>query len=70
MCVPYRLLDPKSRFILGIGNFSLVAALLLRLFVHPSSSIGEDWFDGVSGFLLAFYITINFAILRRQRHGG
>jgi uncharacterized membrane protein YedE/YeeE len=69
MCHPNRILDRKGRIIYGIGNFSLIAGLLLWRLVHPTAQIEKNWLDGVCGFLLGFYITVNLCVLRLGRRG-
>jgi hypothetical protein len=64
MYFPNRNLNPRDRVIFQIGNFSLVAGLLLWMFVHPTSQIEKNWLEAVSGFLFGFYITVNLFVLR------
>jgi hypothetical protein len=69
MCIPYGQLDPKSRRILGIGNFSLPAGLLLWIF-RSYIPVEQDWLHGVCGLLLGLSIGINLMMMRRQRRCG
>jgi hypothetical protein len=51
-----------------LGNFSLVAALLLWNFARPSGVAPRVWIDGVSGLLFGISIGANLgAVLRARR---
>jgi zinc transporter ZupT len=42
-----------------LANLSLVAGLLLWVFVHPAGQIQRNWLDAVCGFLLGVSIAVN-----------
>jgi hypothetical protein len=67
MYFPNRNLNPRDRVIFQIGNFSLVAGLLLWMFVHPASQIEKNWLHAICGFLLGLSITISLLRLRFAR---
>jgi hypothetical protein len=66
MCVPNRQLDPRTRRWMTLGNFSLVAGLLLWTF-RSYIPAGPDWLHPVCGFLLGLSIGINLFRLRLAR---
>ena len=67
MCLPYHLRDPKTRFLMVIGNLSLVAAILMLKFFRPSTGAAQEWTDGLSGLLFGISIGINLMAIRSGR---
>ncbi|MGA9061551.1 MAG: hypothetical protein WB341_07785 [Terracidiphilus sp.] len=67
MCVPNRLRDPKTRSMMVIGNFSLVAAILCWHFLRPSGVAAQAWFDGFDGLLFGISIGANLTAIYRAR---
>jgi hypothetical protein len=57
----FRQFDARARRLFAIGNACLAAGLMLRLFVHPSSDIANNWLHAVFGFLLGISIAINLS---------
>jgi hypothetical protein len=66
MCIPIRQLDPKWRRMMAVGNFSLVAGLLLWNF-RSYIPAGPDWLHPVCGLLFGLSIGINLFGLRLAR---
>jgi len=62
-----RNLDPRSRRLFQLANAALAAGLLLRLFVHASRPVGQDWLDGLQGLLLGFSIAVNLMTIYKRR---
>jgi hypothetical protein len=63
----------KAKAMWILGTLSVSSALLLRMFVHPSTALGTNWLDGFSGFLVGISITLNLGsviIRNRLRHGA
>lgn len=61
-----RRLDPKSRRLLAIGNFSLVLGLLpwiFREYIHAN----HNWVDALCGFFIGLSIALNLFCLRAAR---
>jgi hypothetical protein len=67
MCLPCHLRDPKTRFLMVIGNLSLVAAILMLKFFRPSTGAAQEWTDGLSGLLFGISIGINLMAIRSGR---
>ena len=67
MYFPNRNLNPRDRKILQIGNLSLVAGLLLWMFVHPTGQFEKNWLHAAYGFLLGLSIAINLFGLKFAR---
>ena len=72
MCVPTGQRDPRSRWMMVIGNLSLVAGLLIWSFARHSTaathfSATQAWIDGLGGLFLGISIGANLAALMRQR---
>ena len=67
MYFPNRNLNPRDRKILQIGNLSLVAGLLLWMFVHPTGQFEKNSLHAACGFLLGLSIIINLFGLRFAR---
>ena len=67
MYFPNRNLDRRGKIIAQIGRFSLVAGLLLWMFVHPTGQFEKNWLQALTGFLLGLSITINLFGLRFAR---
>jgi hypothetical protein len=70
MCIPFRQRDPKTRRMRFIGNFSLVAAILVWIILRPSGGLARDWIDGLSGLLFGISIGVNLCAFRCARHAG
>jgi hypothetical protein len=73
MCVTNAMHDPKARWMMVLGNFSLVVALLTWGFVRPwavaaHASFAHQWIDGISGLFFGVSIGANLAALRLKRH--
>jgi hypothetical protein len=71
MCVPNHLRDPRTRWMMILGNFSLVVALLLWTFARPCAGTHswpiQPWIDGVSGLLFGISIGANLSAIRCAR---
>ena len=72
MCVPIWQRDPRTRFMMVLGNLSLVAAFLIWNFARfstaaPHSVAWRAWMDGLSGLFFGIAIGANLAALLRQR---
>ena len=67
MCVPYRIRDPRTRSMMVIGNFSLVAAILCWHFLRPTAVTARAWIDAFDGLLFGISIGANLFALRRSR---
>lgn len=64
--------DPKARWMMVLGNFSLVVALLTWSFVRPWAvaahvSFAHQWIDGITGLFFGVSIGANLAALRLRR---
>jgi hypothetical protein len=58
----------KAKAMWTVGTLSVSFALLLRMFVHPSTALGTNWLDGFSGFLVGISITLNLgSVIIRNR---
>ncbi len=72
MCASNRLRDPKTRFMMILGNFSLVGALLLWNFARPSGAVAHSaathaWLDALCGLLFGVSIGSNLMAVRARR---
>jgi uncharacterized membrane protein HdeD (DUF308 family) len=69
--MPNRLRNPKTRWMMVLGNFSLVAALLLWNFVRPIAGARPGltiaWLDGASGLFFGVSIGANLSAIRCAR---
>jgi len=58
----------KVKIMWTVGTLSISVALLLRMFVHPSTALGTNWLDGISGFLVGISIVLNLgSVIIRNR---
>ena len=58
----------KAKAMWTVGTLSISFALLLRLFVHPSTALGTNWLHGISGFLIGISIVLNLgSVIIRSR---
>jgi hypothetical protein len=58
----------NSRFLMPIGMMFLVIAILFPTLTHPSSTLSQDWLDGIRGLLYGLSIGFNLlAVLRIAR---
>ena len=58
----------KAKAMWTVGTLSVSFALLLRMFVHPSTAVGTNWLDGLFGFLVGISITLNLgSVIIRNR---
>ena len=72
MCATNGTRNPRARWMMVLGNFSLVVALLTWSFVRPwavasHASFAHQWIDGISGLLFGVSIGANLAALRLRR---
>lgn len=72
MCVPIGQRDSRTRFMMLVGNLSLVAAFLIWNFTRFSGAAGHSsalhaWLDGFSGLFFGISIATNLGALLRQR---
>jgi len=72
MCASNRLRNPKTRLMMVLGNFSLVAALLLWNFARPSGAMAHAlaahiWIDALCGLLFGVSIGSNLMAVRARR---
>ena len=70
MCVPLQKRDPRARWMMIIGNFSLVAALIFWNFTRRSDNPAQLWLHAISGLLFGISIGANLSgllIVRRCR---
>jgi hypothetical protein len=72
MCATNGTRNPRARWMMVLGNFSLVVALLTWSFVRPWAvaahvSFAHQWIDGISGLLFGVSIGANLAALRLRR---
>ena len=63
-----RNLTPKARRFLAIGNFCLVAGLLMSIFDKNLGLNHPAIYDGLRGFLIGLAVTFNFGALRLARN--
>ena len=75
MCATNANRDPRARWMMVLGNFSLVAALLLWNFARPwvgaaHAGLASEWVDGISGLLFGVSIGANLTALRLKRRCG
>jgi hypothetical protein len=58
----------KAKVMWRVGTFAISFALLLRVFVHPSTAPGTNWLHGISGFLVGISIVFNLgSVMIRNR---
>lgn len=58
----------KAKAMWTVGTLSVSLAVLLRMFVHPSTALATNWLDGVSGFLVGISIVLNLgSVMIRNR---
>ena len=51
-----------------VGTLSVSFAVLLHMFVHPSTAPSTNWLDGISGFLVGISIVLNLgSVIIRNR---
>lgn len=62
----YRRLDPKSRRLLAVANFSLVLGLLPWVF-REYIPFHHNWVDAFCGFFIGLSIAMNLFCLRAAR---
>jgi hypothetical protein len=67
MCVPIHQRDPKTGFMMALGNVSLFAAIVIWRFAHPAGVVSQPWIDGLSGLLFGLSITVNLGAAIRAR---
>lgn len=67
MCVPIHQRDPRTRSMMVIGNFSLVAAILCGHLLCPTGVAARAWIDAFDGLLFGISIGANLFALRRSR---
>ncbi len=65
MCVPIYRRDRRSRIQLIIANLSLVAGLILWVFVRPSFAEPHAWLDAACGLFMGISIAGNLFAARR-----
>jgi hypothetical protein len=71
MCVPNRLRDPRTRRLMVLGNFSLVAGVAMLNFMrhdfgqHPAAV--QSWLDGLTGLFFGISIGANLMAVRCAR---
>jgi hypothetical protein len=70
MSFNFRQLDPRFRRLFAIANLSMAAGLLLKLFVHPSNPLANDWLHAICGFLLGLAIAIDLSVFIVARRCG
>lgn len=61
----------KAKAMWTLGTLSVSFAVLLHMFVHPSTALAVNWLDGISGFLVGISIVLNLGsvvIRNRLRH--
>jgi hypothetical protein len=58
----------KAKAMWTVGTLSVSFALLLGMFVHPSTALGTNWLHGISGFLVGISIVLNLrSVMIRNR---
>jgi hypothetical protein len=58
----------KAKVMLTVGTVSVSLAILLGMFVHPSTVPGTNWLHGISGFLVGISIVLNLgSVILRNR---
>lgn len=67
MCSPKSPFAPKNRRQRVIANLSLVIALLLSNFAHPSSQFHRNWLHLLCGMLLGISVALSICVLRSAR---
>ncbi len=71
MCVPNHFRNPRTRWMMILGNFSLVAALLLWNFARPYAGAHawpmQAWIDGIAGLFFGISIGANLSAIRCAR---
>jgi hypothetical protein len=63
MCVPFQKRSRKARLGMVIGNFSLVAALLLWNFARHDSSPQQAWLHALCGLMFGLSIGANLSAI-------
>ena len=72
MCATNGMRDPRARWMMVLGNFSLVVALLTWSFARhwpgvAHAGLASGWIDGISGLFFGVSIGANLAALRLRR---
>jgi hypothetical protein len=72
MCATNGMRDPRARWMMVLGNFSLVVALLTWSFSRhwpgaAHAGLASGWVDGISGLFFGVSIGANLAALRLRR---
>ncbi len=67
MCVPFKQRDARTRRRMIFGNFSLAAALTLRICIGHDSNPNHAWLQAIFGLLLGISIGVNLMALRQCR---
>jgi hypothetical protein len=72
MCATNGTRNPRARWMMVLGNFSLVVALLTWSFSRhwpgaAHAGLASGWVDGISGLFFGVSIGANLAALRLRR---
>jgi hypothetical protein len=70
MCATNVARDLRARWTMALGNFSLVAAILIWNFSRQSAGAANGWIDGISGLFFGVSIGSNLMALRLSRRCG
>jgi hypothetical protein len=67
MCAPYCHRDPRTRLMMVIANFSLVAGVLLLDLARHLPRPTPGWLDALTGLFFGLSIAANLFAARRAR---
>jgi hypothetical protein len=63
MCMFNRQHDPRRRWLMVLGNLSLVAAMVVGPHAHPVEAAARAWTDGLIGLLYGVSIGANLTAI-------
>ena len=67
MCIPMSQRDRRARTKMMIGNFALVAGMLLSMFISSLHTHNRAWLDAIMGLLFGVSICANLMAVRSRR---